>query len=67
MSGFINDPYKNKITETAVQISLIFEWFDKDFTKNTTLIRYLNKYSKTKINLDAKTSYLKYDWSLNGK
>ncbi|MDA9087477.1 DUF547 domain-containing protein [Polaribacter sp.] len=67
MSGFINDPYKNKITETAVRISLIFEWFDKDFTKNTTLIRYLNKYSKTKINVDAKTSYLKYDWSLNGK
>ena len=67
MSGFINDPYKNKITETAVRISSIFKWFAKDFTKNTTLIYYLNKYSKTKINLDAKTSYLKYDWSLNEK
>ena len=67
MSGFINDPYKNKITETAVRISSIFKWFAKDFTKNTTLIYYLNKYSKTKMNLDAKTSYLKYDWSLNEK
>ena len=54
MSGFINDPYKNKITETAVRISSIFKWFVKDFTKNTALIYYLNKYSKTKINLDAK-------------
>tara|TARA_B100000795_G_scaffold99726_1_gene73343 strand:- start:90 stop:767 length:678 start_codon:yes stop_codon:yes gene_type:complete len=67
MTGFINDPLKNKITKTAVEISSIFNWFDKDFTKNITLIDYLNKYSKTKINLDAKISYLKYDWSLNRK
>jgi hypothetical protein len=67
MRRFINDPCKNQITATAVRISSIFKWFEKDFTKNTSLLQYLNKYSKTRINLDAKTSYLEYDWSLNGK
>jgi predicted nucleic-acid-binding Zn-ribbon protein len=67
MKDFINDTSRNKISKKKVQISSIFNWFQKDFTRNSTLIDYLNEYSETKINSNAKISYLKYDWSLNGK
>ncbi|CAM1359159.1 conserved hypothetical protein [Tenacibaculum sediminilitoris] len=67
MKRFINDSSRNKISENKVQLSKIFEWFQEDFTKEGNLIDFLNKYSKTKINPKAKVSYLKYDWSLNGK
>jgi hypothetical protein len=67
MTAFINDMTSNKITKHNIQISSIFDWFQKDFTRSNTLIGYLNTYSKTKINSDSEISYLKYDWSLNGK
>jgi hypothetical protein len=67
MKTFINDTTSNKIAKHNIQISSIFNWFQKDFTRSNTLISYLNKYSETKINSDSKISYLKYDWSLNGK
>jgi hypothetical protein len=67
MKLFINDTTRNKVTKNKIQISSIFDWFQKDFTKNNTLINYINKYSETKINSDSKISYLKYDWGLNGK
>lgn len=67
MKAFVNDPTRNKIGKKKVQISEIFNWFKDDFTKNGTVIDYLNKYSKTEIKSNAKISYLKYDWSLNGK
>ena len=63
--GFINDPSRNKITPNAIQISSIFSWFKGDFTKNGSLIDFLNKYSKVKIKPDAKVSHLDYDWNLN--
>ena len=67
MKLFINDNSRNKITEKKIQISKIFEWFKGDFTKNGSLIEYLNTYSTTKINKKAKIRYLTYDWNLNGK
>ncbi|TXE10256.1 DUF547 domain-containing protein [Algoriphagus aquimarinus] len=63
--GFINDSSRNKITPNAIQISSIFSWFKGDFTKNGSLIDFLNKYSKVKIKADAKVSHLDYDWNLN--
>jgi hypothetical protein len=63
--GFINDSSRNKITPIAIQISLIFSWFNGDFTKNGSLIDFLNKYSNLKINANAKVSHLDYDWNLN--
>ncbi len=62
--GFINST-RNKITPDAVQISSIFSWFKGDFTKNGSLIDFLNKYSKVKIKSNAKVSHLDYNWSLN--
>ncbi|WP_299669365.1 DUF547 domain-containing protein [uncultured Polaribacter sp.] len=67
MKEFINDTSRNKISNKKVQVSSIFDWFKEDFTKNGSLIEYLNKYSETEINKKARTNYLKYDWSLNGK
>ncbi len=62
---FINNPKYNKISKDKAEISQIFSWFKGDFTKNGSLIDYLNKYSKVEINSKAKISNLKYDWSLN--
>tara|TARA_R110002126_G_C10490437_1_gene503716 strand:+ start:24360 stop:25070 length:711 start_codon:yes stop_codon:yes gene_type:complete len=67
MMAFINDGSRNKIDKKKVQISEIFNWFKDDFTKNGSVIDYLNKYAETEIKSNAKISYLKYDWSLNGK
>lgn len=67
MKRFINDSSRNKISENKVQLSKIFEWFQGDFTKEGDLINFLNQYSDVKINQKAKISYLKYDWSLNGR
>ena len=67
MKAFVNDVTRNKMTKKKVQISEIFNWFKGDFTKNGSVIDYLNKYSNTEIKSNAKIIYLKYDWSLNGK
>jgi len=61
---FINGN-RNKITPNSIQISSIFSWFKEDFTKNGSLIDFLNKFIKVKINSGAKISYLDYNWNLN--
>jgi hypothetical protein len=63
--AFINDPTRNKISPNQAQISSIFSWFQGDFTKIGSLIDFLNRYSKVKINPKAKISHLDYDWNLN--
>jgi hypothetical protein len=67
MTDFVNDSLRNQLSKKKVQISSIFDWFQNDFTKNGSVIAYLNTYATTEINSDAKISYLKYDWSLNSK
>ncbi|RZS96265.1 DUF547 domain-containing protein [Cecembia calidifontis] len=62
---FINDPKRNKIRADRVEVSKIFSWFGEDFTRNGSLIDYLNRYSKIKISPKAKINHLDYDWSLN--
>ena len=67
MKVFINDTSRNKLTKNKVQISKIFDWFKEDFTMDSSVIGFLNKYSDVKIDEKAKISFLKYDWALNGK
>ena len=67
MKDFVNDVSRNKITKKKVQISSIFDWFKGDFTKKGSVIEFLNKYSDIEISPKAKISFLKYDWTLNGK
>ncbi len=60
--AFINNPGFNKISEKEVEVSKIFDWYSGDFGN---LIDYLNKYSNTKINANAKVKFREYDWALN--
>ena len=62
---FLSDQSKNRLTSSHVEISKIFQWFGGDFTKDGTIIDFLNRYSDTRIHADARISYLEYDWNLN--
>lgn len=63
--AFINDPSRNKVAPNQAQLSAIFSWFKGDFTKQGNLISFINKYSKVKVNQNAKISSLDYNWNLN--
>lgn len=62
---FINDSNRNIIRKEKIQISKIFSWFSDDFSKENTLIDFLNQYSKIKIDREANVDYLEYNWMLN--
>ncbi|MGB3076569.1 MAG: DUF547 domain-containing protein, partial [Chitinophagales bacterium] len=62
---FINDASKNKITATQIDISEIFNWYQKDFIQKGSVINFLNEWSATRISTTASIHYLNYDWSLN--
>ncbi|WP_405377822.1 DUF547 domain-containing protein [Nonlabens sp. Asnod3-A02] len=62
---FVNDSKRNSITADRVEISNIFKWFKKDFTQEGDIVDFLNKYSKVKINADARVRYMDYNWNLN--
>lgn len=64
-SRFINDSTRNKVSATEVKISEIFKWYADDFKTKGSIIDYLNKYSKIKINANATISYLSYNWKIN--
>ena len=64
-SAFINNPNHNTIAKSNVKLSKIFKWFSKDFKTNGSIIDYLNKYSSTVIDSNAKITYKEYNWSLN--
>jgi hypothetical protein len=63
--NFINDPKRNQITKDRIDVSKIFSWFGSDFNNGQTLIQFLNKYSKVKIDEDAQVKFMDYGWSLN--
>ena len=67
MNVFINDTTRNQLSFKKVQISSIFNWFQQDFTKEGSVVDYVNKYAETPVNPKAKISYLTYDWGLNEK
>ncbi len=62
---FINDPQRNVLTKEKASLSQIFNWYKKDFTKNGSLIDYLNKYAAQKLTSNTRISYLNYNWGLN--
>ncbi|MBT8281450.1 MAG: DUF547 domain-containing protein [Muriicola sp.] len=65
--GFINDNSKNRISKEEVQLSPIFKWYRGDFTQNSSLIEYLQPFTRIDLQENTKLSYLPYDWSLNEK
>ncbi|MCG8699902.1 MAG: DUF547 domain-containing protein [Bacteroidales bacterium] len=62
---FINDAENNRISSKKAELSNIFNWFKEDFTKNGSLIEYVNQYANTKASPKARIVYLKYNWNLN--
>jgi hypothetical protein len=62
---FINDPARNQLTPTAVQVSSIFDWHAAEFGEKAQLIAFLNRYAQTPIDAAATVQYLPYDWTLN--
>ena len=62
---FINDTTRNKITNTSLKLSKIFRWFKGDFTKNGSLVDFLNRYSNQTIAENATIIWMNYDWGLN--
>jgi len=63
-SDFINNTSKNRISETESRLSKIFDWFQSDFTKLTTLTEYIRQYN-SKISDNTEIKYLEYNWELN--
>ena len=64
--GFIADTKRNSISENAIQVSKIFQWFSKDFKQNGgDVVDFINKYSDVKIAKNAKKDVKDYNWALN--
>jgi Protein of unknown function, DUF547 len=64
--AFLSDPFRNKVSATNPQLSMIFKWYGGDFSKKGGSVRaFVNVHSDIKIKPEAKLSYLDYDWGLN--
>jgi len=63
---FINDQSRNNIKSGEAELSKLFTWFSKDFKRESSnIIDYVNRYSETIIERNAKITYMDYNWSLN--
>ena len=62
---FLANKSKNVVGTENAQLSKIFRWFSGDFTKNMSLIEFINLYSEVKLTDDTEIEYLDYDWNLN--
>ncbi|SOE21011.1 Protein of unknown function, DUF547 [Spirosomataceae bacterium TFI 002] len=64
--AFMNSD-KNQISEDGVKISPLFDWYKKDFEKAMPVAKWINKYSKNKVDPDRTDfEYMDYSWKLNG-
>lgn len=63
--AFLANSTENQLSAKQVKLSKIFEWYNTDFTKNGSLISFINKYSSISVNENAKVSYNEYNWELN--
>lgn len=62
---FVNNAELNGLSSEEASVSRIFDWYKSDFTRNGTLIEYLNQYAREKLEPDAAINFKEYDWSLN--
>lgn len=63
---FLNNPAKNKISKSEAQLSKYFDWYKGDWQKNgQSVVKWVNRYSTTKIDDNTKITYLDYNWNLN--
>ena len=63
---FLNNSGKNKITPASAQLSSYFDWYKDDWNANgQSVVKWVNKYSKTKIDANTKIGFMDYNWNLN--
>jgi len=62
---FINDGFRNVITEDKLELSKIFKWFGGDFTKEKSLLEFIRPYSEVEFKETAEVIHLEYKWNLN--
>lgn len=63
---FLNNPAKNSISPDKAQLSKYFDWYKSDWTKNgQSVAKWVNRYSRTKINEQTPVTFLDYNWRLN--
>ncbi|MDP4581832.1 MAG: DUF547 domain-containing protein [Saprospiraceae bacterium] len=66
MRKFVNDSQRNQLDKSNIKISKIFSWFAGDFKLNgSSVVDYLNKYAKKRVQSNAKIDFLEYQWELN--
>jgi hypothetical protein len=65
--AWINDASRNEVGPNKLILSKIFEWYGDDFTAGGGVVKFVNKYNRTKIiiNPKANISYKAYNWDLN--
>ena len=62
---FLADKSKNDFSNTLdIKISKIFDWYKSDFTKQESVLDFINKYRNEKIK-NPKIGYMEYSWELN--
>ena len=73
--AFINDPTRNRFdrTKKVASLSMIFKWFEDDFTSAAgSILSYVTRYVNDSelvqdlTQSDYRIEFLEYDWSLNG-
>ena len=63
---FLNkNPYAFQETESKIELSKIFKWYEEDFGGHKNFIPFINRYRKQPLPLTKKVSFLDYDWHLN--
>ncbi len=71
MRAFVVDPLRNRFDEAEgkLQLSRIFDWFEKDFARDAGSVReYLLRFAppeKAEFIRKAELEHMDYDWSLN--
>jgi len=60
-----NDPRFVNVEGGNVRLSKIFDWYEREFTANGSLIDFINKYREEPISEDLNVVFRYYDWTLN--
>ncbi len=62
---FMKDATKNDFSNPKkIKISQLFDWYKEDFTKNGTVVDFINKYRTEQLD-NPKIEYMEYSWDLN--
>lgn len=62
---FLNSESKNILDPEKPKLSPIFSWYKSDFTKDQSLVEFINKFTEEPIKESAQISKTDYDWNLN--